>query len=118
MAVGVGYAPTFARIQSLGTNNATVVKSTAGSVSDIVVANGNAAIRYLKLYDLARAPLPASDTPLMTLTLAANGLQTVYSPPNPPKFSNGIAYIIVTGKADTDNTSVAADDICGGLNFY
>lgn len=118
MTTGVGYAPTLARIQSLATNNATTVKATAGSVSDIVVANVNAAIRYLKLYDLGRAPLPASDTPAITLALAANGLQTVYAPENPPKFSNGISYVIVTGKADTDNTSVAADDICGAMNFY
>src|SRR4051812_21784160 len=118
MATGVGYAPTFARIQSLATTNATVVKTTPGSVSDIVVANANAAIRYLKLYDLARVPLPATDTPYITLTMAANGLQTVYAPPNPPKFVNGISYVIVTGKADTDATAVAADDITGGMNFY
>lgn len=117
-APGVGYAPTLARVESAASNNATVVKVGPGSISDVVVANANAAIRYMKFYDLARAPLPASDVPKLKLILAANGLQTIYAPANPPNFLVGIAYIIVTGATDTDNTAPAANEIAGAINFY
>ena len=117
-APGVGFAPTKARVQSAATTNLTVVKLGPGAISDIVVANNGAAVAYMRLYDLARLPVPASDVPFVTLILAANGFQTTYSPPNPPAFAAGLVYDITTGAADTDTTAPLANQVAGEINYY
>jgi hypothetical protein len=99
---------------SAASNNATVVKASAGQVYTIMAHNLNAAVRYLKFYNKATAPAPATDTPVLTLPIPGNtagagfvldtgGMGIV--------FSTGIAIAIVTGVATNDNTAVAANEI-------
>ena len=104
---------------SANSNNATVVKNSAGQVYGIEVFNVNAAARYLKLYDKATAPNPASDTPVKTILIpgSTSGAGVVTSFTNGLAFSNGIAFILVTGMADTDNNSVGANDVVVNLNY-
>lgn len=116
-APGAGLAPTRARVQSAASVNATLVKAGPGSISDITVANNAGTVAYMRLYDLGRAPL-STDTPFETLILAANGVQTVYAPPNGCAFANGLAYDITTGAADTDQTATAANQVAGQINYY
>lgn len=96
---------------SAASNNATLAKASAGDVCNISGYNANAAVRYLKLYNKASAPSPASDTPFAVFALPPTAtfnyqLSSLY-------FSTGIAYALVTGSADNDNTSVGAGDILG-----
>lgn len=109
-------APGIARIASAATTNATSVKAGSGVLTDIFAANTSAAVRYLKLYNKASAPIVGIDTPIMTLPIPAGGSIA-------PRigfalgFSSGIAYAITGGIADNDATAVAANDVHGFLGF-
>ena len=100
------------RLISALSNNATVVKAGPGSIVSIVASNINAAIRYLKLYDKATTPAPASDNALLlcVIALPANGSPVFIAPPSGLQFAAGISFVLVTGISDTDNTSVAASE--------
>lgn len=96
---------------SAATNNATVAKASYGGLHVVTGYNNNAAIRYLKFFDKATAPVPGTDTPFLTITLpptTAFGLNF-----DGLKFMNGIGYALVTGAGDADNTAVGAGDILG-----
>ena len=92
-------------------NNATVVKSSAGSVAGIRVFNNSGNIAYLKFYNKATTPAPASDTVFDKVLIPANtsGAGAAINLPYGQSFSTGIAFAVVAGFGDTDNTSVAAN---------
>ena len=101
---------------SAATNNATSVKTSAGRVYAIIATNNGAAARYLKFYNKASAPTPASDTPVATYMLPAGGgicritdIGLV--------FSTGIAFAIVAGIGDNNNTSISADEVAVNIEY-
>jgi hypothetical protein len=102
---------------SAATNNATSVKATPGNVYTLSVVNTNVAARYLKLYNKASAPAPATDNALLMWVVQVpastvnGGYMTLDFGAQPLYFSTGIAYAMVTGASDTDNTSVGAGDL-------
>lgn len=99
------------RAFSAASNNATVVKATPGVVHWIDVTNTNAAIRYFKLYNKATAPTVGTDVPVATYLIpATTGVVRVFYDLTPLSFSAGIGFALVTGLADTDNTSATAND--------
>jgi hypothetical protein len=69
-----------AAVVSAGSNNATVVKASAGLLYGWSVNNINAAVRYLKFYDKASAPAPATDAEALVVAVAAASGQTVMLP--------------------------------------
>lgn len=93
--------------------NATVVKGSAGRLFSITGYNAAAAVRYLKVYNKATVPAPATDNALI---LAVYRLQ-----PSAPfnidfgdvglNIAAGLSYALTTGTADTDATAVTAGDI-------
>jgi hypothetical protein len=98
---------------STATNNATSVKASAGQVYNVSAFNNSTNTGYLKLYNKASAPTPASDTPLQTYLIPAgngtSGAGFVLPVAKGLAFSTGIAFAIVGGIGVTDNTSVAAN---------
>jgi hypothetical protein len=111
-------APNIARIAALATTNATVIKAGSGNVFGILVAAPAAAATavYLKFFDKATAPAPATDTPLFTqpvvsTTSLAGFIQIGFE--EGMQFKNGISYAIVNGVADLNNVAVAADSLHG-----
>ena len=100
---------------SAATNNATSAKASAGSLFTLNGVNTNAAARYLKFYNKASAPNPAADTIFWALYLppsTVDGGRFSFSFGSLPLyFSTGIAWALVTGSGDTDNTAVGAGDI-------
>ena len=74
---------------SAATNNASVVKASAGSVYSILACNINAAARYLKLYNKATAPTCGTDVPVLRITLPASGCAS-FPTPIGGAFSTGI----------------------------
>jgi len=78
--------------------------------------NTNAAVHYVKLYNKTSAPASASDTPVRTIGVLTGGKATL-SLPCGMVFGTGIGIAVVTGSADTDNTSVGAGDITGAIDF-
>lgn len=103
-----------ARRLSANSNNAEVIKYSAGIVGGWVLFNTGIAPACLKLYDLARLPAPATDPAVITLVIPAGGCLS-------QEFSKGVAFFygisiaMVTGVAENDNTSVAAGQIAMNL---
>lgn len=105
---------------SLATNNATTVKSTRGVLIGLDVTNTNAAVRYLKLFDKATAPVCGTDAPTHTIlvpgaTAGAGHTPNLFAHPMP--FALGLGYCMVTGVADSDNTAVAANELILNLSY-
>lgn len=109
--VDYGQGASVTRFLSAASNNATVVKASAGRVLAISVNNVNASARYLKLYDKATTPAPATDNALLKLVIPLAATSAVHLAfPGGVKFANGIGFALVTGISDTDNTSVSASE--------
>lgn len=99
-----------------GSNDATSLKATPGTLWEVSGINISATTTcYLKFYDKATAPDPSVDTPVYVVPLASAG-SAVGKPeqfvwPEGLRFKVGIAYAIVTGIADNDNTGVTAANV-------
>lgn len=104
---------------SAGSNNATSLKGTAGKVYAVHVYNTAAYDVYLKLYNKATAPAPATDTALLIATIGCQaGLPRDYFFDTAgANFSTGIGYAVVKGIADADNTSVLASDCTAQIEY-
>lgn len=108
---GTLVAPTPVNINSAATTNATLVKATAGTLYNISASNINAAARYLKLYNKATAPVPGTDTPLLTILLPPGSTVDHDFGLVGHRFATGIGLAITTGAADSDTGAVAAGEI-------
>lgn len=108
--------PIVARVDAAASNNATSVKASAGQLYGWYLYNRADDERFVKLYNKASSPSPGSDTPYFVITLPAGGGANVEFSMGIP-FATGIAYAIVTGVSETDNTSVTADDVQGVLLY-
>ena len=104
------------RLVSAASTNATSVKASAGQIYSITAMNTNAAVRYLKLYNLATAPTVGTSTPVQVYALPPNGGVSL-SLPVGMAFSTGIALALTTGAADTDTGAVALNEIVVSLSF-
>ena len=116
----LGYETTAGGFVSAATNNATVVKASAGWLHWLSVSNKNAAVRYLKVYNKATTPAPASDNALLVfrLEIPVSSLTPLFIAfPQPIYCSSGIGIALVTGISDTDNTSVAASEHVVGFGY-
>ena len=108
------------QLVSAATNNATSLKATAGQVYSIQAFNNSANIAYLKFYNKASAPAPATDTPVKTILIPANSLGSgaVFDFGNLGlQFATGIAFAIVGGIAVDDNTAVAANETVVNIDY-
>jgi hypothetical protein len=100
------------RINAAASTNATSLKASAGQIYSIDVYNPAAYTVFLKLYNKASAPTVGTDTPVMTIPVAAGGGYSKTWPMGFP-FSTGIAYAITKLQADSDTTVVVAGDLTG-----
>jgi hypothetical protein len=106
---------------STADTNLVSVKGSAGQLYWLYCHNVNPAVRFIKFYNKASAPVIASDAALLVLTLpipastAGNGFSL--SLPHPVVFSTGIAFAITTGVGDTDVGAVAANEIVVNMGY-
>jgi hypothetical protein len=112
----VGTGTVNARVKSAVSNNLTSVKASAGKLFGFTLYNSTAAAKFFKIYNKASAPIVASDVPIMTVIVPANG-QSNYSNPIGKAFATGIAYAITGAIGDTDATNTAVDDVTGALDY-
>jgi hypothetical protein len=98
---------------SAASNNATFLKASNGGVYGWSISNTNAAWRYVKLYNKASAPAPATDSALLvrTVGIPPGGVVNYFNMAGSKSYSTGIALATTTGSSDTDNTSVGAGDL-------
>lgn len=112
-SAGVGGIAGNSRLLSAAnTTNPTIVKATEGRLYKIRGLNAAAAVRYIKLYDKATAPAE-TDTPKLTLAIAASGVFDIDFGLIGVSFENGIGYRLTTGAADNDTGALTAADILG-----
>lgn len=103
------------RIHSLATTNATLVRAGVTTLGRISLYNLGTAFRFLKLYDKATAPNPATDVPIRVIPLPPDGgFHAEFKPVN---FAVGLGYVLVAGAADTDATAIAANEVTGELGY-
>lgn len=98
-------------LNSAASTNATSLKSSAGSITTLMVSNLSASARYLKLFNKASAPVPGTDTPFMTIPLPANTFQNLPLSDMGIRFSTGIAYAITASAALNDASSIGANEV-------
>jgi hypothetical protein len=99
------------RYKSTASDNLANVKASATNVHHIIVGNANAALRFLKLYNKATAPVLASDTPVATIVIPANGQIVVPYDLIRLPFSLGLGHAIVTAAADATSGNTGADEV-------
>ena len=104
------------QLEGAASTNATLVKSSAGTIGSVTGSNTNAAVRYLKVYNKATAPTVGTDTPLRTIMLPPNG--TVHLDfPKGLRTSLGIGIGMTTGAAVADTGAVAAAEVISGMEY-
>lgn len=105
---------------SSANNNATLVKATTCWLYTIWCTNVNAAIRFLKFYDVNVVPNPAVHLPAFVCGIpgAAAGAGGSLALPVGLTFFTGLGIAIVAGAADTDNTAVAAGEIVISIGYH
>ena len=104
---------------SAGTgDDAAIVKSTGGTVYSVNASNVNAAVRYIKLYNMAGSPV-TTDTPILRIAVpgATTGGVRDISFPLGVAFPRGIGVRIVTGAADSDGTDVASAELLVNIGY-
>lgn len=100
---------TMSHLVTAATNNATSLKATAGQLYGASVYNNAGYPVFLKFYNKATAPAPATDTVVYEVAAQAGTEREVHTEEG-LAFSTGIAFAVVKGISDTDNTSVAVSD--------
>jgi hypothetical protein len=103
--------PTTTNINSAATTNATLVKNAAGNLYSLSASNIGAAARYLKLYNKATAPVPGTDTPVLTIKLPADSVTVLEWGAVGLRFATGIGLAITAGAADADVAAVVAAEV-------
>jgi hypothetical protein len=98
------------------TTNATNVKASAGCVYGWTISNKSAAIQFFKIFNKASAPVTGTDTPIITVAVAALTTES-WTTDIGIACSLGIGIAYTNLIADLDNTAVAAADAVVGL-FY
>ena len=109
------------RLISTGTDEDFLsVKASPGTITTIAAVNINeATVSYLKIYDKATGPIVGTDIPVMTIPIPTNiqGAGIVIPIPNGVTFSNGIAIAVTGGLADSDTTTVEANEVVINITY-
>jgi hypothetical protein len=104
------------RVNSAATTNTTLMKASAGNITEIDVFNNAAYTVFLKFYNKAATPTLGSDTPVWTIPVAPGGGYSK-SFPRGKSFNIGMSYAITKLQSDTDNTAVLAGDLTGSIDW-
>lgn len=99
--------------------NATSAKGSAGNVFKAFGNNAKASVIYLKIYNKATAPTVGTDTPVLTVPIAASARFDIdIGGANGFYLGTGIAYGFTTDAADNGTTALLAADILGFTLTY
>lgn len=103
---------------SANTDNATNIKASPGNLTGYTLSNTNASARWVKFYDKAIAPVPATDTALLKQSVQVPANATVIRVfPDGLEFLKGIGFATVVNIADNDDTAVGTNDLSIDLDY-
>lgn len=111
----VGTSADRARIAAAASTNLTSVKAGEAVLHSIHVTNISAAVKFLKIYNKATAPVLASDVPAFTMPLPVGHTGLIFD--EGMGLTLGLAYAITGAVADTDTTALAANDVHGVMLY-
>lgn len=93
------------------------IKSSAGQIYGWYLFNNATTVRYIKLYNKAKAPSVGADTPAMTIPLPCGAAANVIVPSG-IAFSHGIGIAATTGVADGNATSPATNEVVVNIIYF
>lgn len=105
---------TFYSLTSAATNNAAVIKASAGALFELCVFNSTAAAIWVRLYNKATTPSPAGDTAIVVIPVAAGAFVNAQFGAVGKRFSAGISIATTAAAGNNDNTSITAGAIISG----
>lgn len=115
-AASAGGAGTLYHLISASSTNATLVRAGPGAITGYFLGNSGSTDAYVKLYDKNSAPTVGTDTPKWVLRVPALASANV-GQMTPLPFTNGIAFAITGGAADSDTTAVVSNEVQVSLNY-
>jgi hypothetical protein len=97
-------------VSCTASTNATVVKAAPGKAFEVRAFNNGSVPVWLKLYNKASAPNPASDPVFDKYEIVSGigGAGFINSIELGQEFSTGIAFAVTANFGDTDNTAIGA----------
>lgn len=99
--------------QSLATNNAAAIKTSACKLAKIIGYNASTSVRYLRIYNKSSAPTVGTDTPVLIIPLAPSSNFEFNLADIGLHLTTGMSIAITGNAASNDNTAIAANDILG-----
>ena len=115
---GATNGSTMTTLVSAGSNNLTQLKGSLGRIHLIHIQNTNAAIRYLKIFNLPSASVTMGVTAAVgNFSIPGSGKLEVQTDLGLNYAGTGISYAMVTGSSLTDNTAVGAGDLIANFQF-
>lgn len=109
--------PTASLVNSAATTNSTLVKGAAGTLHGMVISNTGAAAAFVKLYNMATAPVVGTSAVVLTIPVPANGTVSINWGPLGMRFSTGIGLAITNLAPDADTTAVALGQVKVATSF-
>jgi hypothetical protein len=100
------------------TTNAVLVAGRQSALTGWSIVNTSASTRWVRIFNKATAPVPASDAALIVLRLplAAGQRSDVQLGQNVVWLSSGLSFDITSASPDNDATATAAGDVV--LNLF
>jgi hypothetical protein len=116
-AAMIGPGATLYKLIAVGTNaDQNLIATGKRVVYSLAVSNANAAVRYVKLYNKATAPVVGTDVPVAVFALpAVNGINMEFSAGL--AFPLGLGIGLTTGSADNNSTGVTAGESIVTLSY-
>jgi hypothetical protein len=115
---GATNGSTMSTLVSAATNNLTQLKASLGRIYLIHIQNTNAAIRYLKIFNLPSASVTMGTTAAVgNFSIPGSGKLEVQTDLGLNYAGTGISYAMVTGSSLTDNTAVGAGDLIANFQI-
>jgi len=93
------------------------IKSSAGQIYGWYLFNNAPTVRYIKLYNKAKAPSVGADTPAMTIPLPSRAAANVIVPSG-IAFSHGIGIGATTGVSDGNADMPTTNDVIVNIIYY
>ena len=109
--------PTASLVNSAATTNSTLVKNAAGTLYGMVISNTGAAAAFVKLYNLATAPVVGTSAVVLTIPVPASGTVSINWGQLGMRFGTGIGLAITNLAPDADTTAVALGQVKVATSF-
>ena len=97
--------------------NATLVKSTASMIGSISVSNSDVNTFYLKLFNIATAPVVGTTVPAYVYMIPKNTTYNIPIPSYGMRFDAGLSYSTTVNAATADTTAIEAGQAVVNINY-